>query len=93
MYATIIITGQPQGNIEILHILPAYDDKKEGPFNTFYLYYKNASVAQKDLNQAYKSLKAEEPKTSLIQIYRSAGNKPIKLQYDASRAVINRTNQ
>ncbi len=93
MYATIIIYGEKNDNLAIMNKLIAYDHKMVDINYTFNLYYKNASVAQQDLNQAYKQLKADSPKSIFIQIYRSDGNKPIRLQYNGSRAFIARTNQ
>jgi len=90
MYATITITGQTQGNFQILRKLRNYDTKEDGQFNSFVLRYKNMSVAQKDLYNAYKALKEEDLNTS---IYRSPGNKPERMQYDASWAKITRTNE
>lgn len=93
MYATITITGQVQGNFQILRKLRNYDTKEDGQFNSFILKYKNMSVAQKDLYNAYKALKEEDPETSFLSIYRSPGNKPERMQYDASCAKITRTNE
>lgn len=92
MYATITITGSIRGNYSILSKLRNYDTKEYGEFNSFILKYKNMSVAQKDLYNAYKALKEEDPYTSLLSIYRSRGNKPERMQYDASWAKITRTN-
>lgn len=93
MYATITITGAIQGNYSILRKLRNYDTKEEGQFDSFILKYKNMSVAQKDLYNAYKDLKEEDPETSYLSIYRSPGNKPERMQYDASWAKITRTNE
>ena len=94
MYAKIIITGQLQGNLELLKKFHLYDEKKELPFNNFALHDKNASQAQRDVINVYKSLKIEEDDSSYsrLRLYRTVGNRPERLLYDASWAIIERVN-
>jgi hypothetical protein len=93
MYAKIIITGQLNGNLELIKKFRLYDSKRELPFNNFALHYKNASQAQKDITNVYKSLKMEEDnKYSGLRLYRTVGKRPERLLYDASWAIIERVN-
>lgn len=85
MKAQIRITGQPNGNFEIMKKLSNYQSKKN-QFSDIILEYETLFTAIDDLNKAYKKLVNEEP-----EMVNKLGGITIvneTLYYDASKAVI-----
>ena len=88
MRAKIHITGAIFGNSTIANKLKNYTERKNGMFNSVYLYYETKAKAQKDLSKAYKKLIEDEPESKRTTgIYRHNG-RAYKLNYDASSAEI-----
>lgn len=84
MKTTIEITGQVGGNFTLLGALKNYESKRKGMFNGFILEYGTEQQAEKDLQQAFEKLCADEPdmidEAGGISFYDNT------LFYDASKA-------
>lgn len=81
MYCTISISGQPHGNYELFRKLRnSTEHSKHFHGQRFTLKYNKVSEARKDLKEAFKELKEEEPDYDGIYIYNDV------LYYDASKA-------
>ncbi len=89
MKAVICIAGQIGGNGVLKRKLKNWTASRDGHHNCIYLQYENKTIAQNDLNKAYKSLKEEEidPDPNL-RLVRDSGNRVIAVHYDASTASI-----
>lgn len=85
MSTQIRITGQPNGNLEIMKKLSNYQSKKHH-FADIILEYETKKKAVDDLNKAFKKLANDEP-----EMVNKLGGLTIVneiLYYDASKAVV-----
>lgn len=90
MQATIIISGQYQGNTAILRKLSTYGQVKvsESRFNGFYVHYETKANAVKAMREAYNGLCQDEPeKKGKLSGIRASKDRTV-LYYDASQATI-----
>lgn len=88
MKATIVISGQINGNFTLANKLHNYDEQKRTPFNGFEFIYKTKKEAIADIRAAYNSLVANEPEQRGRIGGISANKARTELYYDASKAII-----
>ena len=89
MKARIYISGQVSSVFTITRHLHGYSSKKDGRFNSFYLYYDTVGAAKKDLASAWSEVKDSDcPSNNDGMGYRRES-----LRYDAATAVIERSNE
>ena len=89
MKTKITINGQIGGNHKLLNTLSNYDTYTKGQFYGFDVNYASKLEAQKDLANAFKKLKDDDPTDSRLDNYRDRGGRIYKVTYDASKMEIN----
>lgn len=90
MQTTILVTGQPSGNITLSGAIQTYESEKiKGMFYGYKIIFPTKAKAKKAMWEAYKYLRRNEPEFAKTGISYS---KHGYLKYDASQAIIQENN-
>lgn len=86
MKASIHISGQIGGNFKLLSKLNN-GTKRNGAFNSFYVYFESITEAKKYMRNAWRELKKEREQPSW---HDGLSRDATFLSYDASKAILSR---